>query len=56
VTGGRDQLRHLNAFVMKYNQTDHYNVNAALLTRHNYFGQDFRSAKFLNQYFIFARI
>lgn len=55
MTGGRDQLRHLNAFVMKYNQTDHYNVNSALLTRHNY-AQDFRFAIFLNQYFIFARI
>lgn len=51
MTGGRDQLRHFNAFTMKYNQTDHYNVNAVLLTRHNY-ALDFRLAiLFFNLYF-----
>lgn len=51
MTGGCDQLRHFNAFTMKYNQTHHYNVNAALLTRHNY-ALDFRLAVlFLNLHF-----
>jgi len=51
VTGGRDQLRHFNAFTMKYNQTDHYNVNAALLTRHNYALGSRLAILFLNLYF-----
>jgi len=56
VTGRRDQLHHFNAFTMKYNQTDHYNVNAVLLTRHNY-ALDFRLAiLFLNLIFVFVKI